>query len=149
MFGEKITIIKLRTMVIDAEKDGVQWAKNNDARITSIGNILRRGRLDELPQLISVLKGEMSLIGPRPERPEFNQFLNESIPLYNLRTWIKPGLSGWAQVNYPYGASTKDAQNKLGYDLFYIYNFSIFLDFLILFKTIKIVLSGIGSVPNK
>ena len=99
-------------MVIDAEKDGVQWAKNNDNRITSIGKILRRSRLDELPQLISVLKGEMSLIGPRPERPEFNQFLNDSIPLYNLRSWIKPGLSGWAQVNYPYAASTKDAQNK-------------------------------------
>ena len=88
MFGEEITIIKLRTMVIDAEKDGVQWAKNNDNRITSIGKILRRSRLDELPQLISVLKGEMSLIGPRPERPEFNQFLNDSIPLYNLRSWI-------------------------------------------------------------
>ena len=148
MFGEEITIIKLRTMVIDAEKDGVQWAKNNDNRITSIGKILRRSRLDELPQLISVLKGEMSLIGPRPERPEFNQFLNDSIPLYNLRSWIKPGLSGWAQVNYPYAASTKDAQNKLGFDLFYIYNFSIFLDFLILFTTMKTVLSGIGSVPK-
>ena len=111
-------------MKIDAEKNGPQWSIKNDLRITIIGKFLRRMRIDELPQIISVIKGEMSLIGPRPERPEFNMKLNKLIPNYNLRNYVKPGLSGWAQVNYPYGASIEDAKNKLSYDLYYIINFS-------------------------
>ena len=134
-------------MKIDAEKNGPEWAKNNDKRITSVGKILRKWRIDELPQLLSVLKGDMSLIGPRPEREEFNNILEKKIPNYNLRTFIKPGLSGWAQVNYSYAASINDSKKKLGYDLFYICNYSIFLDILILFKTIKLISNGKGSTP--
>ena len=148
LFKEEIKIIKLRTMKIDAEKNGPEWAKNNDERITYIGNILRRSRIDELPQIISVIKGEMSLIGPRPERPEFNKKLNKSIPNYYLRNYIKPGLSGWAQVNYPYGASLEDAKKKLSYDIYYIRNFSFWIDLIILFKTARIVFNGIGSKPK-
>ena len=135
-------------MKIDAEKNGPEWAKNNDKRITLVGKILRRSRIDELPQIISVIKGEMSLIGPRPERPEFNEKLNKLIPNYYLRNYIKPGLSGWAQVNYPYGASLGDAKKKLSYDIFYIRNFSFWIDLLILFKTARIVFNGIGSKPR-
>ena len=148
MFGKKIKIIKLRSMIINAEHDGAQWAKKNDHRITSIGKILRKTRIDELPQLISVLKGEMSLIGPRPERPEFNRILKGKIQYYGMRSLFKPGLSGWAQVNYPYGSSLLDSNNKLGYDLFYICNYSLHLDLLILFKTMRTVFSGKGSTPN-
>ena len=148
MFGKKIKIIKLRSMIIDAENNGAQWAKKNDSRITLIGKLLRKSRIDELPQLISVLKGEMSLIGPRPERPEFNKMLKRKIPYYGMRSLFKPGLSGWAQVNYPYGASLADSNNKLGYDLFYICNYSLHLDLLILFKTMRTVFSGKGSIPN-
>ena len=135
-------------MIIDAENNGAQWAKKDDKRITLIGSFLRKSRIDELPQLISVLKGEMSLIGPRPERPEFNRLLKEKIPYYGMRSLFKPGLSGWAQVNYPYGASLEDSKNKLGYDLFYICNYSLHLDLLILFKTMRTVFSGKGSTPN-
>ena len=148
LFKEKIKIIKLRTMKTDAEKNGPEWAKKNDKRITYIGNILRLTRIDELPQIISVIKGEMSLIGPRPERPEFNKQLNKLIPNYYLRNYIKPGLSGWAQVNYPYGASLEDAKKKLSYDIYYIRNFSFWIDLLILFKTARIVFNGIGSKPK-
>ena len=109
-------------MIVGAESDGPQCAIKNDKRITFIGNILRKTRIDELPQLISVLKGEMSLIGPRPERPEFDEILAKEIPNYKLRYLVRPGLSGWAQVNYPYGASMEDSYNKLSYDLFYIEN---------------------------
>ena len=147
-FGKPIKIIKLRTMKIDAEKNGPQWSIKNDSRITIIGKFLRRMRIDELPQIISVIKGEMSLIGPRPERPEFNMKLNKLIPNYNLRNYVKPGLSGWAQVNYPYGASIEDAKNKLSYDLYYILNFSCWIDLLILFKTARVVFSGIGWSPK-
>ena len=149
IFRKQIKIIKLRTMITNAEKNGVQWAGQNDSRITTVGRILRKWRIDELPQLLSVLKGDMSLIGPRPERKEFNNILKKEIPNYDLRTFVKPGLSGWAQVNYPYTASINDSKKKLGYDLFYICNYSIFLDLLILFKTIKLILNGIGSTPNK
>ena len=148
LFREELNIYKLRSMVVNAEVDGPQWAEKNDRRITLIGNILRKTRIDELPQLISVLKGEMSLIGPRPERPSFNKFLAKEIPHYNLRHIIKPGLSGWAQVNYPYGSSYNDSKNKLSYDLFYISNYSIFLDLLILFKTMRTVFSAKGSTPK-
>ncbi len=148
LLRKKLKIFKLRTMIVDAESDGPQWAIKNDKRITFIGKILRKTRIDELPQLISVLKGEMSLIGPRPERPEFNILLENKIPHYNLRHLVKPGLSGWAQVNYPYGSSYKDANNKLSYDLYYISNYSIFLDLIILFKTMRTIISGKGSSPH-
>ena len=132
-------------MYVNSERNGATWAISNDSRVSKIGKIIRATRIDELPQLISVLKGEMSLIGPRPERPEFDQLLNKKIPFYYDRYLIKPGLSGWAQVNYPYGASEKDSRNKLSYDLFYIENFSFFLDFIIFIKTIKLVINAKGS----
>ena len=135
-------------MKINAEEEGPQWSTKNDKRVTFIGRILRRTRIDELPQILSVIKGEMSLIGPRPERPEFNKEFNELIPNSYLRTYAKPGLSGWAQVNYPYGASLEDTKNKLSYDFYYIRNFSFWIDFLILFKTARIVFSGAGSIPK-
>ena len=146
--GTTYTIWKLRTMRIDAEQHGAQWSSRSDSRITRVGSILRRTRLDELPQLWCVLTGAMSLIGPRPERPEFYQELSRRIPYYNLRHLIRPGLSGWAQVNYPYGASVEDSANKLSYDLFYLKNFSFLLDLLILFKTIKLVLNAQGALPK-
>ncbi|MBO8206822.1 exopolysaccharide biosynthesis polyprenyl glycosylphosphotransferase [Prochlorococcus marinus XMU1406] len=147
--NEKIfSIIKLRSMRVDAERKGPQWAKEKDLRITKIGTLLRKLRFDELPQLISVIKGEMSLIGPRPERPSIDKELKKSIPHYSLRYSIRPGLSGWAQVNYPYGASIKDSKNKLSYDLFYIKNRSFILDILILIKTIKLILNAKGSTPK-
>ena len=147
---EKIfRIYKIRSMKIDAEKEGARWSSNNDSRITKIGKLLRQTRIDELPQLLSVIKGDMSLIGPRPERPEFNKILSEKIIGYNLRHLIKPGLSGWAQVNYPYGASIEDSQMKLTYDLYYMKNFSIFLDMLIFIKTIKLVSTLTGAIPNQ
>lgn len=144
LLGEPLDVLKLRTMVPAAERHGAQWAASADPRITPVGAWLRRTRLDELPQLLNVLRGEMSLIGPRPERPELERQLEEAIPNYRLRHWIRPGLSGWAQVNMPYGASVEDAERKLGYDLFYLRNASIWLDLLILFKTIKTVLKAGG-----
>ena len=130
-------------MVIDAEKDGPQWAKNEDNRITKIGRTIRPW-LDELPQLMTVMEGSMSLIGPRPERPEIEVELLEEIPFYNYRSILKPGISGWAQVNYPYGASLEDAKQKLSYDIYYINHISFLFDILILFKTIKTVLNAKG-----
>ncbi len=134
-------------MNINAEKEGIKWSTYDDSRITKIGKFIRATRIDELPQLVSVIKGEMSLIGPRPERPEYDKQLEKEIPLYKLRYLIKPGISGWAQVNYPYGASIEDAKNKLSYDLFYIKNKSIILEILILIKTIKLVFNRQGSIP--
>lgn len=147
--GKKFKIIKLRTMIINAEKNGEQWSNKFDQRITNIGQILRKLRIDELPQLLLVISGEMSLIGPRPERPNIDNYLKEKIPNYDLRYSIKPGISGWAQVNFPYGASLEDSKYKLSYDLYYIKNFSILLDCMILFKTIKLVFQGKGSKPNE
>ena len=118
-----------------------------DTRITNIGKLLRRIRIDELPQLVSVINGTMSLIGPRPERPEFDQELEHLIPFYRLRYSIKPGLSGWAQVNYPYGSSIQDSANKLSYDLYYLRHCSFWLDLLILIKTFKLVTNAEGSLP--
>ena len=141
-------IYKLRSMHTKAEQEGVQWAKAKDKRITKIGSFIRKTRIDELPQLINVLKGEMSLIGPRPERPEIDKELSFQIPCYNMRYLVKPGLSGWAQVNFPYGASVEDSIKKLSYDLFYIKNYSIWLDILIFFKTIKIIFNGKGATPK-
>ena len=144
--GKPITIMKLRSMVTDAERDGVpQWAEKNDARITPVGRALRMTRLDEVPQLLSVLKGDMSFVGPRPEREFFVQQLRAEIPYYDLRHTIKPGLSGWAQVSYPYGASVEDARAKLRFDLYYIKNHSLMLDILILLNTIRIVVLGTGA----
>ena len=141
------TIYKLRTMNINAEKGIPIWSVKNDSRVTKIGHLLRKTRLDELPQLISVIRGEMSLIGPRPEREVIDNELKNHIPFYETRYFIKPGLSGWAQVNYPYGASIKDSKKKLSYDLYYLRNFSILFDFLIFFKTIRILLLRRGSNP--
>lgn len=138
--GKSFMVLKLRTMIKDAEKDGARWASKNDSRITRLGRVLRVTRLDELPQLINILRGDMSFIGPRPERPVFNEMLEKEIPFYNLRHVVRPGLTGWAQVMYPYGASVEDSAQKLEYDLYYIKNFSFLLDFLILLKTVKVVL---------
>jgi sugar transferase (PEP-CTERM system associated) len=133
-------IMKLRTMRVDAESGGAVWAATKDNRITKVGNFLRRARIDELPQLINILKGEMSFVGPRPERPVFVAELAQHIPLYNERHMVKAGLTGWAQVNYPYGASVDDARSKLSYDLYYVKNFSILFDFVILLQTMREVL---------
>ena len=146
--GEPFLIWKLRSMRVDAEKAGPQWVRQQDQRITRIGALLRRTRLDELPQLWSVVTGDMSLIGPRPERPHFEEELEQKIPHYRLRHSIRPGLSGWAQVNYPYGASIEDASNKLSYDLYYMRNFSIWLDLLVMIKTVRLVFNASGAVPG-
>jgi exopolysaccharide biosynthesis polyprenyl glycosylphosphotransferase len=138
--GQKFTIYKFRTMHIGAEKDGAQWAKDNDDRVIPFGNFLRKTRIDELPQCWNILKGEMSIIGPRPERPEFTSLLAKDIPYYDLRHVVKPGLTGWAQVSYPYGASTEDALRKLQYDLYYIKNYSLLLDLNILLRTVLVTL---------
>jgi len=141
---KSFNLFKFRTMVSDAEKGNPVWAEENDPRNTSIGKILRKTRMDELPQLINVIKGDISLIGPRPEREFFVKRLTENIPFYSLRFSVKPGLTGWAQVNYRYGSSVGDALEKLQYDLYYVKNMSLFLDFRILLKTIRIVLFGMG-----
>lgn len=148
LYGVPIRIWKLRSMRDGAETQGVQWAKRNDPRITAVGRWLRRLRIDELPQLVSVLKGEMSLIGPRPERPELETALQAAITHYSIRHWVKPGLSGWAQVCYPYGASIEDSRIKLGYDLYYIRNAGPLLDFLVLIKTLRLLAGAKGSEPH-
>jgi len=145
--GQPFLIWKLRSMRVDAEKAGPQWVRQQDQRITRIGALLRRTRLDELPQLWAVVMGDMSLIGPRPERPHFEEELEQQIPHYRLRHSIRPGLSGWAQVNYPYGASVEDAANKLSYDLYYMRNFSTWLDLLVMIKTVRLVFNAGGAVP--
>jgi len=139
--GKIFKILKFRTMVVAAEQTtGVVWAKANDDRITPVGRFLRKSRLDELPQFWNVLKGEMSFIGPRPERPSFVSVLEKEIPFYRLRHAVKPGITGWAQVQYGYGASVNDAFVKMTYDLYYIKNQSFFLDVLIIWKTFSVVL---------
>lgn len=140
----EFTIFKMRSMVTDAEKQGIQWAKSNDSRITRVGKFIRLTRIDELPQLWNVIKGDMSFIGPRPERPEFNVDLEKKIPFYRLRHLVRPGITGWAQVMYAYGASVEDSKQKLQFDLYYIKNFSFILDMQIIFKTIRVVLFGKG-----
>jgi len=144
LLGQPFAVLKLRTMVPQAETGTALWATEQDHRITPIGQWLRRTRLDELPQLINVLRGEMSLIGPRPERPELEGQLEAEIPNYRLRHWVRPGLSGWAQVNMPYTSSVEDSELKLSYDLYYLRNAGLWLDLLILAKTIKIVLKAAG-----
>lgn len=138
--GVIFSIMKLRTMRVNAEANGAVWAAEKDNRITRVGNFLRRARIDELPQLMNILRGEMSFVGPRPERPIFVKELAEKIPLYNERHMVKAGLTGWAQINYPYGASIDDARSKLSYDLYYVKNFSILFDFVILLQTLRVVL---------
>lgn len=144
MNSQPFILYKFRTMVIDAESKGAQWASENDARIIPMGNFFRRTRIDELPQIWNILKGQMSIVGPRPERPEFTQELSKEIPYYDLRHVIKPGLTGWAQVSYPYGASVEDSLKKLQYDLYYVKNYSLLLDLNILLRTIIVTLKRSG-----
>ena len=144
--GKPFEVLKFRTMREDAEKDGeAQWASKNDSRATKTGRVLRKYRIDELPQLINVIRGDMSFVGPRPERPVFVKELAKNIPYYNLRHRIKPGITGWAQICYSYGDSEEDARSKLQYDLYYIKNYSLLLDLHILFQTAHIVLWGRGA----
>ena len=137
---------KFRSMVADAEKhSGPMWAQDNDARVTRVGRIIRKSRIDEIPQLWNVLKGEMSFVGPRPERDFFVKDLEKQIPYYGERFTVRPGITGWAQINYGYGATVEDAIEKLNYDLFYIKNMSIWMDLMIVLRTTKIVLFGRGA----
>jgi sugar transferase (PEP-CTERM system associated) len=144
--GRPFWLYKFRSMRTDAEMDGIAvWAKSNDDRITRVGRICRKLRFDELPQLWNVIRGDMSIVGPRPERPQFVSDLETKIRYYNLRHSIKPGLAGWAQLSYPYGASEEDAAEKLKYDLFYVKNHNLFLDMVILIETVEVVLFGRGA----
>ncbi len=138
--GRVFWLYKLRSMRIDAEQNGAKWAAENDPRITKVGNFLRRSRLDEIPQLVNILIGDMSIVGPRPERPVFVADLSRQLRLYDLRHTVRAGLTGWAQINYHYGASLEDAQRKLEYDLFYIKNFSLLRDLGIMLQTLRVVL---------
>jgi sugar transferase (PEP-CTERM system associated) len=143
--GRQFELIKFRSMTQDAEQHGPQWASKQDSRVTRVGRILRKTRLDEIPQFFNVFRGEMSLVGPRPERPVFCQVLEEQIPFFNLRHTVRPGLTGWAQVRFRYGASIDDAKGKLELDLFYLKNRSLLVDLAILFETVKVVLLGRGA----
>jgi lipopolysaccharide/colanic/teichoic acid biosynthesis glycosyltransferase len=147
-YGENFKIWKFRTMKINAENNGPEWSRKGDNRVTILGKFLRISRIDELPQLLCVLRGEMSLIGPRPERPEIEKMIEKEINYYSYRRLFKPGLSGWAQVNYPYGASINDSREKLSYDIFYIENFSNLLDLVIFFKTIKLIFNLKGAIAK-
>ena len=145
LLGREFRIYKFRSMRQDAEKDGkARWASANDNRITRVGAFIRNTRLDELPQIYNVIKGEMSFVGPRPERPEFVSELKEKIPFYDTRHYVKPGLMGWAQLKYPYGASVEDAKGKLEYDLYYSKNHNLLMDILIMIQTVEVVLLGKG-----
>lgn len=144
--GRHFRVYKFRSMRTDAEADGVaRWATTNDSRVTILGAFIRKTRLDEIPQLINVLKGDMSLVGPRPERPEFVLDLEKMIPYYRERHRVKPGLTGWAQLRYQYGSSLEDAKQKLQYDLYYVKNSNLFLDMVILLETVEVVLMGKGA----
>lgn len=143
--GKEFDVIKFRSMVNDAEKDGPQYACLNDARVTRVGRIIRKMRLDEIPQAINVLRGEMSFVGPRPERPEFVKLLENAIPNYHRRHAIKPGITGWAQVKYEYAATVEGAREKLRYDLYYLDNFTPLMDLAIILATVRVVIFGVGS----
>ncbi len=144
--GRNFDLLKFRSMVVDAEKKGeAKWASQNDARVTRIGKFIRKVRIDELPQVLNIFRGDMSIVGPRPERPEFVEKLSEKIPFYKNRHSVKPGLAGWAQLKYPYGASDEDAYNKLQYDLNYVKNHSVLMDALILLQTVEVILLGKGA----
>jgi exopolysaccharide biosynthesis polyprenyl glycosylphosphotransferase len=143
--GRVFRVLKFRSMRVDAEKDGrARWATTNDDRVTRVGRFIRKVRIDELPQLFNVLGGRMSFVGPRPERPEFVQQLSETIPYYDVRHSVKPGITGWAQLCYPYGASEQDAVEKLQYDLYYVKNHGLIFDLLILLQTVEVILFGKG-----
>jgi sugar transferase (PEP-CTERM system associated) len=143
--GLPFDILKFRSMCKDSERLGPSWAADDDRRITKVGRFIRKVRFDELPQLFNVLRGEMSLVGPRPEQPYFCKLLEEQIPLYAQRHSVRPGITGWAQINYQYGASVEESKTKLEYDLFYIKHLSVMLDLLILFETVKVMLYGRGA----
>ncbi|HEY5300653.1 MAG TPA: sugar transferase [Acetobacteraceae bacterium] len=144
--GRTFTVLKFRSMRHGAELPGApQWAARRDTRVTRVGAFIRSTRIDELPQLLNVLRGDMSLVGPRPERPHFVELLGEIIPFYNDRAYVKPGITGWAQVNYPYGASVEDAREKLAFDLYYVKNRSLFLDLLVLLATVRVILFREGA----
>jgi exopolysaccharide biosynthesis polyprenyl glycosylphosphotransferase len=143
--GHPYMIWKFRSMCQDAEKSGPRWAQTSDPRISRVGWWLRKTRIDELPQLVNVLRGEMSLVGPRPERPVFVQDLRKNIPYYDIRHTVKPGITGWAQVRFRYGASQEDAHRKLQYDLYYVKNFTFLLDLKVLVRTIRVVILGEGA----
>ncbi len=144
--GKSFNLLKLRSMCENAEKDGVAvWASKNDSRVTRTGAFMRKTRIDELPQLINVLRGDMGLVGPRPERPEIVKELSEKIPFFDLRHCVKPGITGWAQICYNYGSSVKDSKEKLQYDLYYLKNYSVFLDVVILVQTMAVILWGKGA----
>jgi len=145
MGGRIFEVVKFRTMFTDAEADGAKWATKNDPRVTGLGMFLRKTRIDEIPQLWNVLRGDMGFVGPRPERPEFVNWLTEELPFYYLRTLIRPGLTGWAQVRYSYGATLAETKEKLEYDLYYIKHMSLGLDLLIMFETIKTILRRRGA----
>ncbi len=145
LYGETFQLIKLRSMKIDAEKDGAKWAEENDPRVTRLGRFIRKVRIDELPQTWSVLKGQMSFVGPRPEVPKFVDDLQEQIPFFGERHMVKPGITGWAQINYPYGASIDDSRKKLEYDLYYAKNYTPFLDLVILLQTVRVILWPEGA----
>lgn len=145
LYGQDIALIKLRSMRLDAEAAGAQWAAEDDPRVTRVGRVIRKLRIDELPQAWTVLKGQMSFVGPRPERPEFVCALEECLPYYAERHMVKPGITGWAQINYPYGASIDDARHKLEYDLYYAKNYTPFLDLVILLQTLRVVLWREGA----
>ncbi|MDY0067984.1 MAG: TIGR03013 family PEP-CTERM/XrtA system glycosyltransferase [Steroidobacteraceae bacterium] len=144
-YGKPFALLKFRSMREDAERDGAQWAQKNDSRITRVGAFIRTTRIDELPQILNVLRGEMSFVGPRPERPEFVEQLNERIPYYRERHTIKPGITGWAQLCYPYGSSEQDAVEKLQYDLFYVKNHSLLFYIAILVQTVEVIVWGKGA----
>lgn len=145
--GDRVfPVLKFRSMRVNAERPGeARWATKNDSRITRVGSFIRRTRIDELPQILNVLRGEMSFVGPRPERPQFVEQLSKNIPYYSLRHRVNPGITGWAQIRYPYGASEDDAAQKLQYDLYYIKNYSLFLDFMIILQTAHVILWGKGA----
>lgn len=145
LYGQSFPVIKLRSMHSDAEKDGAQWALKDDPRITRVGKFIRKVRIDELPQTWSVLKGQMSFVGPRPEVPQFVADLEDKLPFYAERHMVKPGITGWAQINYPYGASIEDSRHKLEYDLYYAKNYTPFLDLLILLQTLRVILWPEGA----
>ncbi len=143
--GREFDVFKFRSMIVDAECDGPRYAARNDNRITRVGRLIRKFRIDEIPQAINVLRGEMSFIGPRPERPEFVRVLEQQIPLYHYRHLVKPGITGWAQVKYEYAASVDGARKKLRFDLYYIRHFSPLLDLMIVLMTVRVALFGLGS----
>ena len=143
--NENFSVLKFRSMKIDAEKNGAQWAQKKDSRVTTVGKFIRKCRIDELPQIFNVLKGEMSFVGPRPERPEFVEGFEQRIPYYRERHRVKPGITGWAQLCYPYGANEHDTIQKLQYDLYYVKNYSLFLDLSIMLNTVEVILWGKGA----